>query len=368
MQEAIVNAIAHRDYESEQPIRVTVFSDRIEIVSPGALPRAVDPEKFKQGKAPAYWRNQSLAYFLNKLQLAQAEGQGIPTIIRTMQEEGCPPPVFETGEDSVTCVLPAHPRHAVMRELNAIENKIILGNHEEALARLETLLERDPYNFRSLELYAEVNGLLRTPKRVFEFVTQKKLDPKLINSGTLLVLAELLLQVKDDKDIAGLANAFLSQAMSERLEESEVKRVVLGYRKMKNDEKALELIESVIEQSPVLATSSSLRDLAARAKIDLAKKCVETGRNRSMRGDTRRKAWDLCRQYLNSAEKDLTTAIEHVKNDLDRDYIQRDLEFLNYMKQLARKPEHRNGHARAPRAQQKTDVAKRLASKYKVRK
>ena len=109
LQEALINAIVHRDYEIPDPVRITVFSDRIEIKSPGTLHWSVDKEKFLAGKATAKWRNQSFAYLFNKLQLAQSEGQGIPTIFRTMQEEGCPKPIFEIGADSVTCVLPAHP-------------------------------------------------------------------------------------------------------------------------------------------------------------------------------------------------------------------------------------------------------------------
>jgi predicted HTH transcriptional regulator len=119
LQEALINAIVHRDYEIAAPVRVTVFSDRIEIQSPGSLHWGVDKEKFLAGKASARWRNQSFAYLFNKLQLAQSEGQGIPTIIRTMKEEGCPAPVFEIGVDSVTCILPAHPRHRAIRETRA---------------------------------------------------------------------------------------------------------------------------------------------------------------------------------------------------------------------------------------------------------
>ena len=109
LQEAVVNALVHRDYESSQPTRITVFIDRIEIISPGELPRAINKEKFLKGKAYPHWRNQTLAYFFNKLQLAQAEGQGIPTIFRTMKEEGCPEPVFELESESVVCILPANP-------------------------------------------------------------------------------------------------------------------------------------------------------------------------------------------------------------------------------------------------------------------
>jgi predicted HTH transcriptional regulator len=108
LQEAVINAIVHRDYQIEEPVRITVFSDRVEIRSPGTLHWGIDREKFKLGKASPKWRNQSFAYLFKKLKLAQAEGQGISTIIRTMREEGCPDPVFEIEEESVTCILPAH--------------------------------------------------------------------------------------------------------------------------------------------------------------------------------------------------------------------------------------------------------------------
>ena len=114
LQEAVVNAVVHRDYESDQPTRITVFDNRIEFYSPGSLPRSVDRDKFVSGQATPFWRNQSLAYFFNKLQLAQAEGQGIPTILRTMKEEGCPQPVFEFAPDYVICTLRAHPRSTAM--------------------------------------------------------------------------------------------------------------------------------------------------------------------------------------------------------------------------------------------------------------
>ena len=116
LQEAVINAIVHRDYEIPEPIRITVFINRIEIQSPGALHWGIDREKFLQGRASPKWRNQSFAYLFNKLQLAQSEGQGIPTIIRTMKEEGCPAPIFEIESESLTCILPANPRHQLIRE------------------------------------------------------------------------------------------------------------------------------------------------------------------------------------------------------------------------------------------------------------
>ncbi len=81
LQEAVVNAFAHRDYESHEPVRITVFSDRIEITSPGGSVLGMDPERLRRGEATPIWRNPALASFLLKLELAQNLGQGLKTII-----------------------------------------------------------------------------------------------------------------------------------------------------------------------------------------------------------------------------------------------------------------------------------------------
>jgi ATP-dependent DNA helicase RecG len=111
LSEGVGNALAHRDYELPDPTRVTAFADRIELLSPGALPLGVDVAAFREGRSGPKWRNQALAWFFNRLQLAQAEGQGIPTILRVMREGGYPPPLLEADGVRVLCVLPAHPRH-----------------------------------------------------------------------------------------------------------------------------------------------------------------------------------------------------------------------------------------------------------------
>ena len=118
LQEAVINAIVHRDYQIPQPIRITVFSDRIEVLSPGSLNWGILKEDFLAGKASASWRNQSFAHLFYKLDLAQNEGQGISTILWTMQKEGCPPPIFQIGADSITCILPAHERHERVKNLD----------------------------------------------------------------------------------------------------------------------------------------------------------------------------------------------------------------------------------------------------------
>ena len=85
-------------------------NDLQNLVSPGPLPLGITLEDIRARPVTPRWRNQALAWYLSRLQLAQAEGQGIQTIRHTMQAAGCPPPIFDANEVSVSCTLPAHPR------------------------------------------------------------------------------------------------------------------------------------------------------------------------------------------------------------------------------------------------------------------
>lgn len=110
IREAVVNAYAHRDYERTDPLRVTAFADRLEILSPGGLPLGGDADALAIGNAPPQWRNQALAWFLTRLGYAEAEGQGIRTIQTLLQASGAGAASFELTPTRVVCTLPAHPR------------------------------------------------------------------------------------------------------------------------------------------------------------------------------------------------------------------------------------------------------------------
>ncbi len=176
LKEAMINALAHRDYAQHDPLRITVFADRIEIVSPGSLPLGIKVADFRAGRVTAKWRNQSLAWFFNRLQLAQAEGQGISTILREMKNEGCPQPSFDANEDRVTCVLPAHPRHALMRasagkfELTEVRRLILamfeLGQEQEVLTFIDRAMnERMDWKTNPALLQLRGRALLQLAKR-----------------------------------------------------------------------------------------------------------------------------------------------------------------------------------------------------------
>ena len=71
----IANALIHRDYFVSAPIRVLIFADRVEIVSPGCLPNNLTVEKIKMGQT--FVRNPMLAAFASKMLPYRGIGSGI---------------------------------------------------------------------------------------------------------------------------------------------------------------------------------------------------------------------------------------------------------------------------------------------------
>ena len=79
-EEMVANALVHRDYFISAPIRIFVFDDRVEIISPGHLPNNLTIENIKAGNSNT--RNPVLASFANQILPYRGYGSGI---IRALQ-------------------------------------------------------------------------------------------------------------------------------------------------------------------------------------------------------------------------------------------------------------------------------------------
>ena len=85
LREAVVNAVAHRDYSLEgAQILLYIFDDRIEIRSPGALPNGITLDNIRTHYSKA--RNETIARVLFNLGYVNTLGSGIPRMIRVMRE------------------------------------------------------------------------------------------------------------------------------------------------------------------------------------------------------------------------------------------------------------------------------------------
>jgi len=95
--EAIVNAIAHRDYHSNASIEVRLFADRLEIWNPGSLPGTLTMDSLRHDH-PSVPYNPLLAESLYLARYIERVGSGTQTMIELCREAGLPEPKFEQRE------------------------------------------------------------------------------------------------------------------------------------------------------------------------------------------------------------------------------------------------------------------------------
>jgi ATP-dependent DNA helicase RecG len=92
LREAVVNAVAHRDYfEKGANVMIEIFDDRVEISNPGGLPKGFKPEDF--GKRTLA-RNPLIAALLNRARYIEKLGTGIQRMRQEMAGAGLPEPDF----------------------------------------------------------------------------------------------------------------------------------------------------------------------------------------------------------------------------------------------------------------------------------
>jgi predicted HTH transcriptional regulator len=97
--EAIVNAVAHRDYSiAGSKTRLFMFADRIDLYSPGALPNTLTIETMPYR---VYTRNQLLTSFLSRMRsrrtgraFLESRGEGVRRILAASQSHSGRPPVY----------------------------------------------------------------------------------------------------------------------------------------------------------------------------------------------------------------------------------------------------------------------------------
>ncbi len=91
VREAILNAVAHRDYRLGGSVFVRQFAKRLEVVSPGGLPPGITPENIIDQQYP---RNRRLAEALARCGLIERSGQGLNLMMESAVRQGKPLPSF----------------------------------------------------------------------------------------------------------------------------------------------------------------------------------------------------------------------------------------------------------------------------------
>jgi ATP-dependent DNA helicase RecG len=104
VREALINALAHRDWTRFVEIEVSGYSNRLEVISPGALPNSMTVEKMKAGQRSP--RNTIIMEVLRDYGYVDYRGMGVRTkIVPLMKALTGKEPEFESTDDHLKTVL-----------------------------------------------------------------------------------------------------------------------------------------------------------------------------------------------------------------------------------------------------------------------
>ena len=97
--EALANAIVHRIWDIQAPIRISMFKDKIEIISPGSLTTGLSKEEFLNGQISIF-RNPIIGNIFFRLKYIEMFGTGIRRI-KYVYEDSIRKPEFSINDNSI---------------------------------------------------------------------------------------------------------------------------------------------------------------------------------------------------------------------------------------------------------------------------
>ncbi len=107
VRELLHNALMHRDYRAQAPVRFYWYADRIEIQSPGGLYGNVTPTTMTRRSA---YRNPTIAEAMKAMDYVNRYGYGIQRALALLEANGNPKPEYEIDEAEVRVTLRPRPR------------------------------------------------------------------------------------------------------------------------------------------------------------------------------------------------------------------------------------------------------------------
>ena len=132
--EAIANALIHRVWDVDSQIRVSMFDDRTEVVSPGGLPSGITEDEYLSGKLSVL-RNRNLANVFYRLGFVEIFGTGI-TRIKQIYSEASVKPSFEVSENAIQIVLPIYEENANLTEDEKVVYKLLSRNMLKSMSEI----------------------------------------------------------------------------------------------------------------------------------------------------------------------------------------------------------------------------------------
>ncbi len=177
LREAITNALVHADYAQRgSPLRLAIFSDRVEIDNPGGLPPGLTLDDVYQGISKL--RNRVIGRVFYELGFVEQWGSGIQRMAQACRKAGLPEPLLEEIGSGFRVTLRREGR--VRPALDAMDQSIldfVRRSSGASTSRIAAHIRRTPRATRDrlnrlagLGLLAALGAGPRDPRRKFHVV------------------------------------------------------------------------------------------------------------------------------------------------------------------------------------------------------
>lgn len=172
VREAILNAIAHRDYTSNAAVQVIVFADRVEVWNPGALPAGLLPESLRTAHS-SIPKNPLLADPLYLTHYIEKAGSGTQDMIALCVKANLPEPDFEqNGSQFVVTLWRDWLTEKVLHQIDLNERQ------KKAIVHIKI-----SGKITNREYQKMTGALVRTATRDLDDLAQKEIIRKIGSTG-----------------------------------------------------------------------------------------------------------------------------------------------------------------------------------------
>ena len=115
LEEALVNAVFHKSYRIQEPVEIRIYLDCIKILNYPGPEKWIKMDDLKAGNAIARrYRNRRIGEFLKEIDLSEKKSTGITKILRTLKNNGSPPPDFASDDDRNYFIATIYPHEAFL--------------------------------------------------------------------------------------------------------------------------------------------------------------------------------------------------------------------------------------------------------------
>jgi len=219
IEETLVNAFYHRDYRQREPIEIRIYPNSIVFLNHGGPDRSIRLESFNSGQVRnRRYRNRRLGEFFKELELTEGRATGIPTILKTLKNNGSPIPKFSTDDD---------------RTFFEVE----LFMHPAFVSKSSFSMDAD-------KLIVTMDGIDDVLNRilVFESITHEEITLSIIASMQAGTIAENIKKIDNQANevlstVASTIASAIADAIASTIAESEIK--VLTMAKQPQDRETL---------------------------------------------------------------------------------------------------------------------------------